>query len=71
MSTYEAVILLLATAALLYMFFRKAPLREFDPFPRFGDKQDGTIMFWTFSSQVLAVVLILAALHLMRVISER
>ena len=68
MSTCEAVILLLATAAFLYMFFRKAPSREFDPFPRFGDKQDGTIMFWTLSYQVLAVVLVLAALHLMGVI---
>lgn len=68
MSTCDWILLLLGTSLLLYMFFREGNDNRFDPFPRYGDRNDGKIVFVMLSSQILITVVIFAALYLAGVI---
>ena len=68
MSTCDWILLLLGTSSLLYMFFRTESGNEFDPLPRYNDRQDGDIVLTIVVIMVTAFSATVSAVRLMEVI---
>lgn len=68
MSTCDWILLSLGISSLLYMFFRTGSGNEFDPFPRYNDRQDGDIVLTIVVIMVTAFSATVSAVRLMEVI---